>query len=136
MTVELFQRQIPTVQAYDAYTSRLDFFQYLVVKTLIGNMSKNKPSTRKTHVACKSKLRSVLRSSIHPTPRKLRGKWVCVACYARAAHAFSAGINYRHCTRNPMDFQSLFVSVWINSHKWNLEFRFSSHLRQSWLIRD
>ena len=29
-------------------------------------MSKNKPSTSMTHVACESKLRSVVRSFIHP----------------------------------------------------------------------
>ena len=44
-----------------------------------------------THVACKSKLRSVVRSPMHPCP----GNWVAigreVVYYARAANAFSAG---------------------------------------------
>ena len=55
------------------------------------------PSTSMTHVACESKLDSVVRSPMHPCP----GKWVAigrvVVYYARVAHAFSAGIKYRHC---------------------------------------
>ena len=51
-----------------------------------------------THVACRSKLRSVVRSSMHLCP----GTWMAieraVVYYARAAHAFSAGIKCRHCT--------------------------------------
>ena len=49
-----------------------------------------------THVAYK--LRSVVRSSMHPCP----GNWVvigrAVVYNARAAHVFSAGIEWRHCT--------------------------------------
>ena len=63
-------------------------------------MSKNKLSTSMTHVACESKLRSVVRSFIHPSPRN----WVtigrAVVYYAWAAHAFSAGIKCRHCILN------------------------------------
>ena len=44
-----------------------------------------------THIACEPKLRSVVRSSM---PRKLGG---AVMSYARAVHAFSAGIKCRHC---------------------------------------
>ena len=51
-----------------------------------------------THEACESKLRSVVRSSMHPYP----GNWVAIALavvyYAWAAHAFSAGIKCRHCS--------------------------------------
>ena len=51
-----------------------------------------------THEACESKLRSVVRSSMHLCP----GNWVAilraVVYYAWAAHAFSAGIKYRHCS--------------------------------------
>ena len=43
-----------------------------------------------THVACKSKLRTVVRSSMFPCP----GKWVAIGCAvvycAQTAHAFSA----------------------------------------------
>ena len=50
-----------------------------------------------THAACESKLRSVVRSSMHPYP----GNWLAigraVVYYAWAARAFSAGIKCRHC---------------------------------------
>ena len=50
-----------------------------------------------SHEACESKLRSVVRSSMHPYP----GNWVAigraVVYYAWATHAFSAGIKCRHC---------------------------------------
>ena len=58
---------------------------------------KNKPSTPMTHVACESKLRSVVKSSMHPCP----GNWVAigraVVYHGRAAHTFSTGTKYRHC---------------------------------------
>ena len=51
-----------------------------------------------THVAYESKLRSVIRSSIH----QCQGNWLAightVVYYARAAHTFSARIKCRHCT--------------------------------------
>ena len=50
-----------------------------------------------TKEACKSKLRSDLRSFMHPCP----GNWVAigraVVYCARAAHAFSAEIKCRYC---------------------------------------
>ena len=50
------------------------------------------------HVAYKSNLRSVVRSSVHPCP----GNWVAighaVVYYALADQAFSAGIRLLHCT--------------------------------------
>ena len=49
-----------------------------------------------SHVACESKIRSVIRSSIH----QYQGHWVAfghtVVYHARAAHTFRAGINCRH----------------------------------------
>ena len=56
--------------------------------------------TEMTHVACGSKLRSVVRSSLHPCP----GNWVTIGraamYYARAVHAFSAALKCRHCREN------------------------------------
>ena len=50
-----------------------------------------------TGVACESKPRSVVRSSIHPC----QGNWLttghAVAYYDRAVQAFSAGIKCWHC---------------------------------------
>ena len=42
--------------------------QYLVVQTPMDNMSKKKPSTSITHVACESKLRSIVSAFVHPCP--------------------------------------------------------------------
>ena len=47
-----------------------------------------------THVDCESKLRSVVRSTM---PSKLDGNRACGRVNARAAHAFSAGSDGRHC---------------------------------------
>ena len=66
-------------------------------------MSKNKPNTSRTYVACESKLHSVVRSSMHPCTVN------CIACgctvvyFVRAAHAFSAVIICWHC---------IYVSWW------------------------
>ena len=50
-----------------------------------------------THVVCESKIRLVVRSSMHPCP----WCWVtighAVVYCAQTAHAFSAGIKCRHC---------------------------------------
>ena len=55
-----------------------------------------------TNVACESKLRSLVVSSMHPFP----GNWVAIGCAvtynAWATHAFGAGIKCRHC-RNQDD---------------------------------
>ena len=87
-----------TVQTFNSCTSWPDVCHCLVVQTPKDDMSKNKPSTSMDHLACESKLRSVVRSSMHPCP----GIWVeigrAVVYYARAARAFSAGIKCRHCT--------------------------------------
>ena len=52
----------------------------LVVQTPIHIMSKNKPSTSVTHVACDSKPHAVGRSSMHPhqETRWLLGVWLCI----------------------------------------------------------
>ena len=52
-----------------------------------------------THVACASKLRSVVRSSMHSCPRNLVPIGRAVVYYVRAAHAYSAGIKCRHCRK-------------------------------------
>ena len=54
------------------------------------------------HLACESKLPSVVRSSMHPCP----GNWLAhghaVVYYARVAHACSAGIKCRRGTALPV----------------------------------
>ena len=57
---------------------------------------KNKPNLSMTHEACESKLRSVVRSSMHPYRVEI-GR--AVVYYAWAAREFSAGIKCRHCMR-------------------------------------
>ena len=56
-----------------------------------------RPSTSLTHEACESKERSAVRSSMQPCS----GHWMAigraVVNYARAAHAFKAGIKCWHC---------------------------------------
>ena len=61
-----------TLQTFNSCTSQLDGCQFLVVQILVENMSKNKPRTSMTHVACESKLRSVVKSTMHPCP----GNWM------------------------------------------------------------
>ena len=60
-------------------------------------MSTNKPSTLMTHVAWETKLYSVARSSMHSCLGNCVAIGRAVVYYARAAHAFSAGIKCRHC---------------------------------------
>ena len=50
------------------------------------------------HVACKSKVRPVVRSFMHPCPENQVAIGRTVVPYARSAHAFIAGIKYWHCT--------------------------------------
>ena len=50
-----------------------------------------------THVACESKLRSFVRSSMHPGLGNYVAIRYGVVYFARAAHTFSAGIKCRHC---------------------------------------
>ena len=77
--------------------ARADVRQCMVVHTPMDNMSKNKPSTYMTHVACESKMRSVVRLSMHPHS----ANWVvikrAVVYYPRDAYTFSGGIKCWHC---------------------------------------
>ena len=58
----------------------------------MDNMSKrNKLSTVMPHVACESKLRTVVRSSVHPCPGDLVATGRAVVYDAPVAQAFSAG---------------------------------------------
>ena len=86
-----------TVQTFNSCSSRPDVRQCLVVQIIVNNMSKNKPSTLMTHVACESKLLSVVRSFMHQGPRIWVAIGHAVVYHARAAHAFSAGNKCRHC---------------------------------------
>ena len=52
-----------------------------------------------THVACESKLRSFVRSSMHLCPGNVVAIGRAFVYNARAAHIFSAGIKCRHCSR-------------------------------------
>ena len=58
----------------------------------------NRPSTSLAHVACKLKLHSVVRPSMHPCQKN----WVPIGRAGkyqdRAAQAFNVGIKCRHCT--------------------------------------
>ena len=66
-----------TVQTLKSCTSRPDV-QCLVMQTHRDNMSTHKPNTSMTYVACDSKLRSVVRFSMHPSmPRKLGANRAC-----------------------------------------------------------
>ena len=50
-----------------------------------------------THEACKSKLRSVVRSSMHPYPGNRVAIGRAVVYYAWAFRKFNAGSKCRHC---------------------------------------
>ena len=70
---------------------------------------KNKPSTSMVKVACESKLRSVMRSSIKPCPRNREA----IGRLFVYAHAFSAGIKSRHCTTfHSQEFIELIIKNW------------------------
>ena len=49
-----------------------------------------------TRVASETKLGSVVRSSMHPSPGNCVAIGRSIVYHARAAHAFSAGIKCRH----------------------------------------
>ena len=107
--------QICAVLAFNSCTSRRDVCHCLVVQTPMDNMSKNMPSSSMAHVAFRSKLCSVVRSSMPPYLRN----WVAirrvVVYYAWEAHAFSAGIKWRHCifpVRHWMIWGLLFRFFW------------------------
>ena len=87
-----------SVQTFKLCSSRPNVCQCLGVQTPVDNMSENKSSTPMTHVACKAKLLSVVKLSMHPWP----GNWVSIGCavvyYAQAVHVSSAEIKCCHCT--------------------------------------
>ena len=68
-------------------------------KKPMNNISNNKLRILILHITCESKLRSVVRSSVHPCS----GHWVAigraVVYHSQAAHAFCAGIKCRLCRR-------------------------------------
>ena len=66
--------QLPTVQTFNSCISRPGVCQCLVVQTFMDNMSKNKPRISMTHIACKSMLLSVVRSSMYLRP----GNWMTI----------------------------------------------------------
>ena len=82
-----------TVQTFNSCTSRPDVCQCQPVQKTINNMSENKPGTPVTNVAYESKLRSVVRSSMHPWQTGVRS---CIT--PGLPRLFSAGIKCRHCT--------------------------------------
>ena len=64
----------------------------------LDRMSKYEPSGAITYeIARELKLRSALRSSMHPWPGNYVAIGRAVVYCARAAHAFSSGIRCRHC---------------------------------------
>ena len=85
-----------TVQAFNFCSSRPDVCRCPIVHTPGPPCQRNRPNISMIHVAYKSKLLSVVRSSLHPWP----GNWVAIrrtaVYYARAARVF-AGIKCRHC---------------------------------------
>ena len=84
-----------TVHISNYCTCRPDVYHCLVVQTPLDKLSKNKPSTSTTHVACKSKLLSFVRSYMYMHP--CLGNWVAigrVVVYITVL-IFSAGIKCR-----------------------------------------
>ena len=86
-----------SVQSFNSCTSRPDASDWLY-KHPGTTSQRNKPSTSKSHVACKSKLLSVVSSSMHPCPGNRVATRRAVVYYVRTAHAFSAEIECQHCT--------------------------------------
>ena len=68
-----------------------------------------------THESCESKLRSVVRLSMHPYPGNPMAIGRAVVYYAWAAREFSTGIKCRHCTCLPNKFSASIPnhSAWI-----------------------
>ena len=77
----------------------------------MDNMSKSKPRTSLTNVACDSKLLSVVRSSMGGNEG-----YSCVLCCAQAAHAFNAGIKCWHGTFRAISSFSKVKRPYSNDH--------------------
>ena len=73
---------ISTVQTFNYCTSRPDVCQCLVVKKAMLSCQENNRHPSKTHVACESKLRSVIRSATHPSQGNCVAIWHTVVYYA------------------------------------------------------
>ena len=102
-----------TVQTFNSCTSWPVVCQCQIVQIPMNNMSKNKPSTPMTHVACESKLVSFVRSYMHQGPRNLAAIRHAVVYNAQAAHAFSAGIKCLHCTCREVILYCMFIDCTI-----------------------
>ena len=100
------------IQTFSSCTSRPEVCQYLVVQTSMDNISKKKKdSTSMAHEACDSKLRSVLRSPMHPRPGKLVSTGRAMVYYARSA-AFSAEIKCLHCMATYLHRIVVILETW------------------------
>ena len=86
--------------------------------TPIDNISKNEQSIAMIHVACESMLCLVVRPSLHPCPGNWVTVWRAVMYRARTAHAFSAGIECRHCSRGYFKYKiSIIIRTTISNSK-------------------
>ena len=81
----------------DTYFTEIQFLQQSAGRlpvpgytNTMDNMSKNKPNTSITHVGCESKLRSTVRSSMHPYP----GDWVVIGRHSPIVHYARAAITH------------------------------------------
>ena len=91
------KQQIQFSHSITAPVARTSAGTWLYKQPMI-TYQQNKSSTSMIHEAYESKLRSVVRSSMHPC----QGNWLAIGRavmhHARDAHTFSAGIKSRHCT--------------------------------------
>ena len=89
----------------------------------MDNTSIKSPSTSMAYMAYKSKLHSVLRSSMHPCP----DNWVTIGranvYHAGVVHAFSAGIKCQHCSIPSLALFSHATMIRISSHQFKLNLR-------------
>ena len=85
-----------TVETFNFYTSRPDNLPVHGCTTSHGEHPKNKPSITMNHVACESKIRSVVRLSMHPRSANWVVVWRAAVYCAQASHASSAGIKCQH----------------------------------------
>ena len=77
---------ISTVQTFNSCPGGPDVCQGLVVQTPMDNMAKYELRTSKTHIACESKIRSVVRSGTHGSIHAQETGWL-------HAHVFNAELN-------------------------------------------
>ena len=96
----------------------------------MDSMSKNKPRTSMTHVACESKPRSIMRSSRHPCTGNRVTTGFAAVYYGRAAHIFSAGIKCWHCKL--IGVLAIDMQIYLRLC-WNLEYENSNH-RQLFIL--